>query len=61
MVVVVVVDVVVVIVGVGIVGERVLVGFEVCFGVGVRWCWEGMDANDKEEKEVAEAAIGESL
>ena len=59
MVVVVVVDVVVVIVG--IVGERVLVGFEVRFGVEVRWCWEGMDANDKEEKVVAEPAIGESL
>lgn len=53
--------VVVVIVGVGIVGERLLVGFEVRFGVGVRWCWEGVDANDKEEKVVAEAANGESL
>lgn len=58
---VVVVDVVVVIVGVGIVGERLLVGFEVRFGVGVRWCWKGVDANDKEEKVVAEAANGESL
>lgn len=58
---VVVVDVVVVIVGVGFVGERLLVGFEVRFGVGVRWCWEGVDANDKEEKVVAEAANGESL
>ena len=56
-----VVVVVVEIVGVGIVGERVLVGFEVRFGVEVRWYWKRMDANDKEEKVVAEATIGESL
>jgi hypothetical protein len=44
-----------------VVEERVLVGFEARFGVAVRCCWEGMDAKDKEETAVAEAAIGERL
>lgn len=52
---------VVAVVVVGVVGERVLVGLEVRFEVVVRCCWEGMDAKDKEEIAVAEAAIGERL
>lgn len=52
---------VVVVAVVGVVKERVLVGFEARFGVVVRCCWEGMDAKDKEEIAVAEAAIGERL